>query len=579
MGGDGAMIHLLEPDLASKIAAGEVIERPSSVVKELVENSLDAGASQVTIEVRGGGIELLRVVDNGWGISADEVSLAFQRHATSKISSSDDLDRIMTMGFRGEALPSIASVAIVKLVSREKDADGGREVQVSWGEEKALRSVGCPVGTSVTVERLFENLPARRKFLRSPSAEATRINDLVSRIALAFPEVAFRLQVDGRNVLTTGGSGALSDALISVYGAEACASMLEVVWEGPADGYKVSGFVSAPSFHKSNRTYITFLLNRRWIQSPLLSAALSETYHGFLPDRRYPVAVLNVAVPPGDVDVNVHPAKREVRFRQDDRVFGSLQRAVRGTLVAVAPVPELNIPSLTPPAPQAGPILSWPSPRPGGGNPYTGGEPAAPNAGVNPTPLEGMSSLRLIGQMKYTYLVAEGPEGMFLIDQHAAHERVLYERVSREIEERGTQVQALLQPVSVDLSPEQEELLQANLDLLQSYGYLLEPFGERTYLVRGIPGVAATADPAKALLEVLDMMSYEVVLRERNDAMAASIACHSAIRAGMAMNQEQMEGLMRQLRECDSPHTCPHGRPTMIHLSSYHLEREFGRRK
>ena len=573
------MIHLLEPDLASKIAAGEVIERPSSVVKELVENSLDAGASQVTIEVRGGGIELLRVVDNGSGIPAEEVTLAFQRHATSKISSSDDLDRIMTMGFRGEALPSIASVAMIKLVSRERDAEVGREVQVAWGEDKALLSVGCPVGTSVTVERLFENLPARRKFLRSPSAEAGRISDLVSRFALAFPEVAFRLQVDGRNVLNTGGSGALSDALVSVYGAEASASMLEVVWEGRGDGYGVSGFVSAPSLHKSNRTYITFLMNRRWIQSPLLSAALSETYHGFLPERRYPMAVLNIAIPPGEVDVNVHPAKREVRFRQDDRVFGSVQRAVRGTLVAVAPVPEINIPSAASPAPQAGPILSWPSPKPGVGNPYAGTEPAAPPAVANPTPLEGMSSLRIIGQMKYTYLVAEGPEGMFLIDQHAAHERVLYERVSREVANRDTQVQALLQPVSVELSPEQEEMLQANLDLLESYGYLLEPFGERTYLVRGVPGIAATTDPAKALLEVLDMMSYEGVLRERNDAMAASIACHSAIRAGMAMNEEQMEGLVRQLRECDSPHTCPHGRPTMIHLSSYHLEREFGRRK
>ena len=364
-----------------------------------------------------------------------------------------------------------------------------------------------------------------------------------------------------------------------MYGAESCASMLEVVWEGSGEGYKVSGFVSAPSLHKSNRTYITFLLNRRWIQSPLLTAALSETYHGFLPERRHPVAVLNISVPPGEVDVNVHPAKREVRFRQDDRVFGSLQRAVRGTLVAVAPVPELNIPLPTPPAPRSGPILSWPSPRPSGGNPYTEAAPAVPSAGVNPTPLEGMSSLRIIGQMKYTYLVAEGPEGMFLIDQHAAHERVLYERVFREAADRDTQVQALLQPVSVELAPEQEELLQANLDLLESYGYLLEPFGERTYLVRGIPGIAATTDPAKALLEVLDMMSYEGVLRERNDAMAASVACHSAIRAGMAMNQEQMEGLVRQLRECDSPHTCPHGRPTMIHLSSNHLEREFGRRK
>ena len=585
------MIHLLDPDVASVIAAGEVVERPSSVVKELVENSLDAGASQVTVEAQDGGIKLLRVVDNGCGVSSGEVELAFQRHATSKIRRADDLDQITTLGFRGEALPSIASVAQVKMITRTNDEDAGREVQVSWGELTRNRATGCPVGSSVTVEGLFENLPARRKFLRTPASEVFRVSDLVSRFALAFPEVAFRLQIDGKNVLTTLGNGNLRDAVISVYGADTGAQMLEVVWEGAGDGYRVSGYVGAPSIHKSNRTYITFLLNRRWVQSNILSVALSETYHGFLPDRRYPVAVINLAVPPGEVDVNVHPAKREVRFRHDNRVFSSLQRAVRSTLIAIAPVPELSLPAsaagsgfaptLTP---DTSPKWSPPLPGTGGYSPFAGPRyspesPDVPKTGESPTPVQGMSTLRIIGQMKSTYLVAEGSEGMFLIDQHAAHERVLYERVSDEVANRRASVQALLQPVSVELSPEQEALLQANIDLLTSYGYLLEPFGERAYLIRGIPGVAATTDPGKALPEVLDMIAYEGMLRDRDEAMAASIACHSAVRAGMIMNQDQMESLVRQLEACNSPHTCPHGRPTMIHLSSYHLEREFGRRK
>ena len=571
-------IQLLEPDVAAKIAAGEVVERPSSVVKELVENSLDAGASQIRIEVKGGGIELLRVVDDGWGILSDEVELALQRHATSKIQRADDLDAINTLGFRGEALPSISAVARVTMTTRQKDAGVGRELMVRWGEVMSNRSVGCPVGTSIAVEGLFENLPARRKFLRTPSGEGSRISDLVSRFALAFPGVAFRLQVDGRSTLTTLGNSNLSDALISVYGAETAGNMLEVGWQGPEDGYGVSGYVGAPSIHRSNRTYITFLVNRRWVQSNLLSVALSETYHGFLPDRRHPLAVINLTVPVGEVDVNVHPAKREVRFRQENRVFSSLQRAVRGTLIAVAPVPELNLSSLIPAA-HGPPVPAWaplPSATAGWSVPAV---PEAPGTPATPTPVEGMSTLRIVGQIKSTYLVAEGPEGMFLIDQHAAHERVLYEKVSGEVANRMPQVQALLDPASVELSPEQEETVQANGDLLTRYGYLLEPFDERTYLVRGLPSVAGTASPGKALLEVLDMMAYEGMLRDRDEALAASIACHSAVRAGMTMNQDQMEGLVRQLQECNSPHTCPHGRPTMIHLSSYHLERQFGRRK
>ena len=290
-----------------------------------MENSLDAGATQITVEVKGGGIDLLRVTDNGCGIPTSEVEIAFRRHATSKIARAPDLDSVATLGFRGKALPSIAAVARVSLVTRAHDLPASWYIQLRGGVVVAARPTGCPAGTSVTVEGLFEDLPARRKFLKSPSAEASRIGDLVSRYALSYPEVRFRSLVDGRNALDSPGNGSLGDALISVYGPETAGSLLEAGWDDPGDGYGVQGFVSSPSLHRANRSYITLLVNRRWIQSPLLSFALAESYHGFLPERRHPIAVLNLTVPRDQLDVNVHPAKREVRFRQEDRVFSTLR--------------------------------------------------------------------------------------------------------------------------------------------------------------------------------------------------------------------------------------------------------------
>ena len=574
-------IKVLAPDVAAKIAAGEVVDRPLSVVKELVENSLDAGASQITVEVRGGGVQLIRITDDGRGIPAEDVELAFHRHATSKVSSVSDLDSIATLGFRGEALPSIAAVSRISLGTRPHDSSAGRELRLNWGEVVRSGTMGCPPGTSIAVEDLFENVPARRKFLRSPSAETARISDLVSRFVLAFPEIRFRLVVEGRNSITSPGRGSLADALVSVYGAETAGDMLEVSREGPSGGYSVRGFISSPSLHRANRSYITFLVNRRWIQSSFLSFAVSESYQGFLPERRHPMAVLNIAVPGPDVDVNVHPAKREVRFRQDDRVFSAVQRAVRATLIDISPVPELNLGAVrqreavseagASPAGFASPAFRW-------GSQSQERLPASSPGNASPVPAQTMSDLRILGQMRNTYLVTEGNDGLYLIDQHAAHERVLFEKVSREVLDKVPQSQALLEAVVVELSPSQEELVQASMEVLGRHGFILEPFGERTYLARAIPTTVGDASPGKALLEVLDLMAYEGILKEREEALAASIACHSAVRAGMVLGQQQMEELMRQLASCAAPQTCPHGRPTMIYLSSHQLERQFGRR-
>ena len=568
-------IRILEPEISSKIAAGEVVERPASVVKELVENSLDAGATQVTVEIEGGGVDLIRVTDNGHGIPAEELPLAFERHATSKLFTAPDLEHIATLGFRGEALPSISAVGRVHLMSRTADAVAGREIGLRWGRVEREGPFGCPPGTAVTVKGLFGNLPARRKFLKSPSAESARVADLISRLAMAFPQVGFRLTVDGRETLSTPGNGSLLDTIVAVYGPQTGQEMLEVRGDTP-EGYALYGFVSTPSHTRSNRSYITLLINHRWVQSRTLTFALEEAYHGLLPQGRHPLAVVGLTVPYQQVDVNIHPAKKEVRFRREEIGFSLVQRSVRSALVEVAPIPQVTLDFLRPGAPQ-----TIPTPMVSGSGPLF----AAPRAGVEEpaslqrplTPKEGLSLLRLLGQVNQTFIVAEGPDGLYLIDQHAAHERVLFEQVCQRAERQEALSQPLLEPVMVELSPGQEEQVRENLDALSRYGFSLEPFGERSYLLRAIPVVMNATKVASALQEVLDLQAQEKRLSPGDEALAASIACHSSIRGGMSLNHQQMEELLQQLESTQNPRVCPHGRPTMVHISSRHLEREFGR--
>ncbi len=603
-------IKVLPPELAAQIAAGEVVERPASVVKELVENSIDAGSSRITVAIQGGGIERIQVTDDGAGIPAAEAGLAFQHHATSKLDAPETLDAIATLGFRGEAVPSIAAVSRMTMTTRPEAEDSGYALEFAWGRPVREGARGGPPGTSVVVSDLFGNLPARRKFLKSAAAEAGRIHDLVARYALAYPEIAFRLSVGERQSLTTPGSGRTSDALLAVYGAAAAAGMLEVSGADPETGYRVEGFAGVPSQHRANRTYMTFFVNRRWIQSRMLTFALEEAYHGLLPEKRYPLAVLNLAVPYGDVDVNSHPAKREVRFHQDGKVYSTLQRSVRSVLVATAPAPELR-PELRP-----APGPAWRGPGRAGAAPgmtagtasgttsgTASGMGATPSffhspfdsragavaaggrrvEGAGPpdaalTPRQALPALRVVGQVRLTYIVAESPDGMYLVDQHAAHERVLFDRIVRRAAQREVQSQPLLSPVTVELTPGQGATLESHQEFLRTYGYEVEHFGEGSYLVRATPAILTTRDPGKSLLDVLDLVAFEGLLREREDILAASVACHSAIRAGQSMTEAEMRALLEQLEVADNPLTCPHGRPTLIHFSSYHMEREFGRR-
>ena len=616
-------IKVLPPELAAQIAAGEVVERPVSVVKELLENSIDAGSTRITVEIKGGGIEQIRVTDDGSGIAATDVSLAFQHHATSKLISPEDLDAIATLGFRGEAIPSMAAVSRITMTTRPAGADLGHSIEFAWGNPIRDGIQGCPPGTSVVVADLFGNLPARRKFLKSPAAEAARVHNLIARYALAYPEISFRLTVGDRQALSTSGNGKLTEALLAVYGAEVAAGMLEVNSEEPSVGYRIEGLVSAPSLHRANRTYMTFFVNRRWIQSRTLSFALEDACRGLLPEKRYPLATLNLTLPFGEVDVNSHPAKREVRFHQEGKVYSALQRAVRSALVATAPVRDMRGPGRGAPSPGSGLSSSagpgfFRSPfdtgstgflgpdgsdisqsaSSGSGNDvgnagndvrnagnygrssYSGGSSldgaGPPDAAL--TPQQALPALRVVGQVRLTYIVAESPDGMYLVDQHAAHERVLFDRIIRRAAQREAQSQPLLAPAPVDLTPRQIETLDANREFLGAYGFELEHFGDSSYLVRAVPSILTTRDPGKSLLDVLDLVAFEGLLRERDDVLAASVACHSAIRAGQSMTDAEMRSLLEQLEVTDSPHTCPHGRPTVIHFSSYHMEREFGRR-
>ena len=588
-------IRVLAPDLAAKIAAGEVIERPASVVKELLENSLDASAKQISIEIQGGGIDEIRVTDDGLGIPFDEVDLAFQHHATSKISTEDHLAAISTLGFRGEALPSIASVSRVSLITRCHTSEGGSQSIREWGISEGVRPHGSPVGTSITVSDLFGNLPARKKFLRSPATESGKIQDLIYRYALAYPEIKFQFQVAGRTKLSTSGHGDWLEAIGSVMGSETSNQMLYVYGEESESGYKIEGFTGTPSLSKANRNNITLLVNRRWIYSRSLTFAVDEAYHGLLPEKRFPICVFNLSVPLSEVDVNSHPTKREIRFHQESKIFSLLQRSIRESLISNSPVPFVSSPGV---AGFANRSLASGYGRENhySKSSYSNGMPknlegsflAKSVNGYQDTRINGsdlletakeiLPTLQVVGQIKLTYIIAEGQNGLYLVDQHAAHERILFDQITERSASKTPQMQPLLQSCPIDLTPTQLGVIDSHQDILRSYGFEFDKFGEMTVLLRGIPSIVKPLDPVKSFIDLLDVVAFEGLMRKREDAVSASLACHSAVRAGMLLGQEEMISLLEQLHRTPNPHTCPHGRPTLIHFSNYQLEREFGRR-
>ncbi len=572
-------IRILPDEVASQIAAGEVVERPASVVKELVENALDAGAHQISIAIQGAGKILIEVADDGTGISPQELALAVARHATSKLTSAEELFHIATLGFRGEALASIGSVSRLTITTCQPGGQQGARLAVDAGKVSPVETTGAAPGTLIRVEELFYNVPARLKFLKQDATERAQVTALVTRYALAYPSVRFKLTVEGAPTLQTSGSGDRREVLASLYGLDTARQMLEVV--ASDEGINLTGFISPLSITRSNRREITFFINGRWVQDVPLAAALIQAYHTLIMVGRYPLATLFVVLPPEEVDVNVHPAKSEVRFRQPDRIFSAVQRAVRRALLAYTPVPTLEPGRSWWSTPPANPASRTPDPAWEMAGDLRQSSPAVPTAaGSQPDLPAKLPLLRLVGQVGAAYLVAEGPDGLYLIDQHAAHERVLFEKLMDQGAASQVVSQALLQPATLELGSQSATLLSENLGILNRYGFQVEPFGQSAFLIRAVPALMADVDPRGALqVLVEDFEEDEEPLKQMVEArLIARICKRAAVKAGKVLTPAEQAALVEGLEDCRSPRTCPHGRPTMIHLSADLLERQFGRR-
>ncbi|MEW6458010.1 MAG: DNA mismatch repair endonuclease MutL [Bacillota bacterium] len=561
-------IRVLDADTVSRIAAGEVVERPAAVVKELVENALDAGARVVHIDIAAGGLERITVTDDGCGMEPDDAELALQRHATSKIAAADDLETVRTLGFRGEALPSIAAVSRLTLRTRPAASPAGTVLETEGGLVLSKGVTGGPPGTAVTVRDLFFNTPARRKFVRSAAHEGGIISEMVGRLALSRPEVAFHLIGNGRQVLATSGSGDLLDAVGAVFGAAVAREMVPVRFE--ERGLGVSGYVGRPGVSRSSRRHQVFFVNGRYIRSAYLGAAAEEALHGTLPAGRHAVLVLHLSVEPGMVDVNVHPAKHEVRFSRPRDVYVVVHRAVREALRREIQIPVGEYGHLESACfPGAGTGFRMPVQVT-----FQGGEPELREES---TGYQGFPQLQPLGFLPPAYILAGGADGLYILDQHAAHERVLFEQYLRTLEQSAGK--QLLVPVMVEIRGREAQTLEDYGPFLRQAGFEVDPFGEGAYLIRTVPSFLRPGAEAALLTDVLDRLAGErpVDADAFRRVVAAVLACHRAVRGGDKPAGPEAAALLTDLGRCAEPYLCPHGRPTLIRIGFPELARRFQR--
>jgi DNA mismatch repair protein MutL len=666
-------IHVLPEHVANKIAAGEVVERPASVVKELLENALDAGSTRIKIVIEAGGKKLIQITDNGCGMVRDDALLAFERHATSKIKNAEDLLNISTLGFRGEALPSIASVCRLRLETRATDQDSGTVVEITGGKIFRVEEAGLPTGTSITIRDLFFNTPARKKFLKAESTELSHIASLVTHYALAHPDKHFELHSATNAVLVAPPVASYNDRVYQVFGKDVLDQLISVAAEVPLahiglpqpppwrrkekekeadeDGaattdpgsLRLHGFISKPELQKLNRNSIYTFVNGRLIRDRLIQHALTDAYRNILPPTVFPVVLLFIEMPNAEVDVNVHPSKTEVRFRQQTVMHDFLRDSVRAALMKARPVPQFVTeirahptasPSLTPGArtgTEGGPVTNFygaavpdsfalqapPQPviterfhfserivveanaaipvarfprQTFGAEPQTfGADRCAPPLADdslpeefeptgNVTPL--LASLNPVGQLRESFILAVNHEGLWIIDQHCAHERVLFEKVSRQRVRQQVESQRMLMPIVIELTPAQQAIFSEISDELQKNGFEAEPFGARSIAVKIAPAGVQGGEVESMLHELLDQFSHEeqnLNLEQIRGRIAASIACHAAIKVNMPLERNKMEWLLAELAKTDCPMTCPHGRPVVLRYSMKDIQRAFKR--
>ncbi len=608
-------IALLDEHTANRIAAGEVIERPASVVKELVENSIDAGSSMITVTLEEGGKELIKITDNGCGMSREDAVLSLQRHATSKIRDAEDLDAISTLGFRGEALPSIASVSVVEIVTKFEDAVDGARLEIEAGTITNLESVGAPQGTTIAVRKLFFNTPARLKFLKTAQTELNHITDLIGRFAMAYPSIHFRLVHNGREVLSSPATGKPLNSITQVLGKDIARQLAPISFETPA--MRVSGYISNPGLTRVNRNDQVLFVNGRPVRSKTVTHAIDQAYRGLLQPGRYPVAVIFLELTPELVDVNVHPTKAEVKFSSEHEIHSAVHRAVNATLMAGAAAPTFSdanaqrpsIPlRLTPdlpmdPTPRQGTLpgsatmdirafqealanrrteaaaeadpFVWES---GSGVPVE--ESPVPEADFDAVRTVALRSVKVIGQARNTYIVAQCDDGVLIIDQHVAHERVLFEQMLESKESRQVAVQGLVIPITLNLSAKEAAIVAQRSDQLKQAGFDLEPFGSDTYLMRGAPASIKPGDAEPVLrdmiTELVDITVAKHLLVQAEQVLITA-SCKMAVKAGDPLAMPEMTRLIDDLLKCKNPFTCPHGRPIIVSLSNWELDRKFRR--
>ena len=669
-----ANIQVLDQITIDKIAAGEVIERPSSIVKELVENSIDAGATAVTVEIKEGGISLIRITDNGCGIPKTEVPLAFLRHSTSKIRSVDDLTTVASLGFRGEALSSIAAVAQVELITKQKDSMLGTRYEIEGGMEKGIEDAGARDGSTFLIRNIFYNTPARRKFLKTAMTEAGHVNELMIRLALSHPEVSFEFINNGQTKLHTSGNGRLKDAIYSLFGRDIAMNLLEVNAE--MDGIKVSGFIGKPLISRGNRNYENYYINGRYVKSNIIAKAIEDAYKEFIMQHKYPFTVLHFTVNGEDIDVNVHPTKMELRFSNQQKVYNFVYDAVKAAFHQKELIPKVELPEAKIPERNVQPVRN-PEPRvPVTAKPVASTPSYAKSSSIAPPPperdlnyfmkkmkervtsyhnqasqaevksrneihrgnqlqqidrireaanyartqaqnpivpeivkpvtteskqvgaeqpvvseqlnlfeeklltKEAIVEHKIIGQLFDTYWLVEFHEQLYIIDQHAAHERVLYEKTLKEMKTREFTSQYLSPPLVLNLSMQEEEVLNTYMDNFTSIGFEIEPFGTSSYAVRAVPGNLFSIAKKELLLEMLDSLTEGIHSSVAPDLIAekvASMSCKAAVKGNSRLSRSEVEVLIKDLLQLENPYHCPHGRPTIISMTKRELEKKFKR--
>ncbi len=620
-------IAILPDEVANHIAAGEVIERPASVVKELIENSIDAGATQIDIEIGVGGKAYIRIRDNGHGMTRENAQLAFERHATSKIACTEDISTISTLGFRGEALPSIASVSKVKLLTKTADSLVGTRIEIHGGEFLHVQDSGATTGTYIEINDLFYKTPARLKFLKSPATEMSYINAIITEQALANPHTGFTVNNNGKEQLHLPADSTLLQRIAGLFGRDIVGDVIEI--HESAGSLELRGFIGLPSCNRANRNYQKMMINGRSVKDKVIGHAIQQAYDTLVPKRRFPVVFLFLSIPVQLVDVNVHPSKTEVRFVNSHTVHDLVVKGIRATLSSAlnrsslpsfavsvhsqdvaADVPQQTFFS-SPPSQSA--KTSFLPEYSGSGLPGIPAESAASvpsltGPATSPVPVDSarphriappplltsqnqlahpvhagpstFSQMRPIGQFAETYILAQAGEELFIIDQHAAHERVFYETLKKQFQARDIDIQQLLFPVSIELSHREQAVLEAHLSTLHEYGLDLEPFGGTTYLLKAVPALLAKADYKKLLYDIIDQLGEShgaENIEHKLDEVFMLMACHAAIRAHQRLQESHIIALLQQMDTLDLPYTCPHGRPTVIKISLYDLEKKFGR--